>query len=144
MNQNRDPSKSKPAEPEAPVEQPQQGQDANKPGSPERPATNVSDERVSQFVTSLKNPAQQIGEHVIAALKHADTVAVLTTIVVGPGGQQHIISAALDPKKAAEVNALLMNAAEEREEEEPCVGFHCLVKRKSNPSSPSDEPADNQ
>ncbi len=101
------------------------------PGSAARPATNVEAENVSRFVTSIKNPAQQIGEHVIAALKHADTVAVLTTIVVGPGGQQHIVSAALDPAKATEVNSLLMNAAESREEEEPCIGFHCLVKPKN-------------
>ena len=83
----------------------------DEPGSPQRPATNVDPSQMARFVTSIKNPSQQIGDHVVAALQHADTVAVLTTVVVGPGGQQHIVSAALDPQQAAKVNELLIGAA---------------------------------
>ncbi|MCR9294888.1 MAG: hypothetical protein NXI32_19385 [bacterium] len=111
-----------------------QGKNRSKPGSADRPVTNMEPESIARFVTSIRNPTQQIGEHVLAALQHADTVAVLTTIVVGPGGEQHIVSAALDPAKLAQVNALLLSAADEREEEETCIGFHCLVTPKAKPT----------
>ena len=39
-------------------------------------AKNVSREEVAKFVTSIKNVEQQVGEHVIAALQHGDTVTV--------------------------------------------------------------------
>ena len=94
------------------------------------PENQPSPEEIAHFITTIKNAEQQIGEHVIRALQHADTVAVLTTVVVGPGGQQHIVSAALNPSKTAQVNRLLQSATEEREEEEMCVGFHCLIKPK--------------
>ncbi len=93
-------------------------------------AQNAQPGDIARFVTTIKNVEQQVGEHVIKALQHGDTVAVITTVVIGPGGQQHIVSAALNPSKTAEVNALLESAAEEREEEVMCIGFHCLVKPK--------------
>lgn len=90
---------------------------------------------------TIKNAEQQIGEHVVEALRHADTVAVLTTVIIGPGGEQHIVSAALNPSKMAEINRLLASAVDEREEEEPCFGFHCLLNPKpaddATPPSPS-------
>lgn len=91
---------------------------------------NASAAQIQHFVSTIKNAEQQVGEHVIQALQHADTVAVLTSVVVGPGGQQHIVSAALNPAQAAQINALLQNAVEERVDEEMCVGFHCLIKPK--------------
>lgn len=94
-------------------------------------ATNIGPAEMARFVTTIKNAEQQVGEHVIRALQHGDTVAVLTTVVVGPGGQQHIVSAALNDQKTAQVNALLQGAVEEREEETMCVGFHCLIKPKT-------------
>lgn len=93
-------------------------------------AQNASQEEVARFVTSIKNAELQVGEHVIRALQHGDTVAVLTTVVVGPGGEQHIVSAALNPSKMAQVNSLLQSATEEREEEVMCVGYHCLIDPK--------------
>jgi hypothetical protein len=87
--------------------------------------------KIAQFVTTIKNAEQQVGEHIIQALQHADTVAVLTTVALGPDGQQRVISAALDPKRMQQVQEILSDAGEEREEEEPCLGFHCLVKPKS-------------
>lgn len=97
-------------------------------------ATNLDEQQMARFVTSIKNPVQQMGEHVLGALQHPNTMAVLTTVMVGPGGQQHIVSAALNPEQTAMVNAILQNATEEREEEEVCVGFHCLVKPKAGES----------
>ena len=88
--------------------------------------------RIAHFVTTIKNAEQQIGEHIIQALQHADTVAVLTTVALGPDGQQRVISAALDPRRMQQVQEILRAAEQEREEEEPCIGFHCLVKPKTN------------
>ncbi len=85
---------------------------------------------IAHFVTTIKNAEQQVGEHIIQALQHADTVAVLTTVALGPDGQQRVISASLDPKRMQQVQEILREAGEEREEEEPCIGFHCLVKPK--------------
>ncbi len=92
---------------------------------------NATSAEIARFVTTIKNAEQQIGEHVVAALQHADTVAVLTTVVVGIDGQRHIVSAALNPSKMAEINQLLQSAAEERQDEELCFGFHCLLKPKT-------------
>ncbi len=91
---------------------------------------NATESEVQRFVSTIKNAEQQVGEHIIQALQHADTVAVITSVVIGPDGQQHIVSAALNPARAAQVNALLQSAVEEREEETLCVGFHCLIKPK--------------
>ena len=85
---------------------------------------------IAQFVTTIRNPEAQIGQHIIQALQHDDTVAVLTTVAMGPDGQQRIISAALDPERMQMVQEILLAAEEEREEEEPCIGFHCLIKSK--------------
>ncbi len=92
----------------------------------------VDRERLQQFVTKIRTAEQQVGENIIQALKHDDTVAVLTTVVMGPDGQQCVVTAALDPKLMSQVQELLVRASKEREEEEPCVGFHCLVKPKTN------------
>jgi hypothetical protein len=86
--------------------------------------------KVAQFMTTIKNAEQQIGEHIIQALQHADTVAVLTTVVIGPDGQQRVISAALNPNRLQQVQEILTAAETERVEEQPCMGFHCLVKAK--------------
>ena len=97
-------------------------------------ATTSSKDRakIAQFVTTIKNAEQQIGEHIIQALQHADTVAVLTTVALGADGQQRVISAALNPQRMQQVQEILRAAEQEREEEEPCLGFHCLVKPKPN------------
>lgn len=118
---------SSPQSPNTPPEQPRQPQ-----------VQNASGAEVARFVTTIKNAEQQIGEHVVEALQHPDTVAVLTTVIVGPGGEQHIVSAALNPSKMAEINRLLASAIEEREDEELCFGFHCLVKPK--PAEDADSP----
>jgi len=102
--------------------------ESNEP--PQQVAQNATAPQMARFVSKIKDLNQQIGEHVVQALQHADTVAVLTTIVVGPSGDQHIVSAALNPSKMAQINALLQEAVEERVDDEICLGFHCLVKPK--------------
>lgn len=93
-----------------------------------RGADQVDQTQIAQFVTAIKNAEQQVGEHIIRALQHEDTVAVITTVAMGPDGQQRVISAALSPERMQQVQEILRAAEDEREDEEPCVGFHCLVK----------------
>lgn len=107
------------------------GQTNHSEGSAQMPQVdNATAGQVQRFVSTVKDMQTQIGEHVLAALQHEGTVAVVTSVVVGPGGKQHIVSAALDPQQAAVVNGLLAGARQQRVEEEQCVGFHCLVKPK--------------
>lgn len=90
----------------------------------------VDKKQMAQFVTTIKNAEQQVGEHIITALQHDDTVAVLTTVAMGADGQQRVISAALDPARLKQVQEILQAAEEERDEAEPCFGFHCLLTPK--------------
>ena len=99
-------------------------------GSVVRVGDQIDSNQIAQFVTTIKNAEQQVGEHIIAALQHPDTVAVITTVAMGPDGQQRVISAALNPDRMQQVQEILKTAEDEREDEEPCVGFHCLVKPK--------------
>jgi hypothetical protein len=108
-----------------------------------RAAQDIDPKQIAQFVTTIRNAEQQVGEHIIQALQHGDTVAVITTVVMGADGQQRVVSAALNPERMQQVQEILQAAEEEREEEEPCVGFHCLVKPRaeSKQEQPSgDEP----
>ena len=98
--------------------------------SPDASNSTNNKAQVARFVSKIKNLDLQIGEHVLAALQHPDTVAVLTTIVMGPGGEQHIVSAALNPQRMSQVNELLEEAQQERVEDEVCYGFHCLINPK--------------
>lgn len=108
--------------------------DANQPLGPStgiQATGEVDPDQLLHFVTTIKNAEQQVGEHIIKALQYGNTVAVLTTVMVAPDGSQRIVSAALDPKRMAQVNEILQSAVEEREPQEPCLGFHCLVKPKA-------------
>ena len=104
-----------------------------------RPADQVDKNQMTQFVTTIKNAEEQVGEHIIRALQHADTVAVITTVAIGPDGQQRVISAALNPERMQQVQEILQSAEQERVDEEPCVGFHCLVKSKAEEGNEADD-----
>ncbi len=94
----------------------------------------VDRNQLKQFVTRIKTAEQQVGEHIITALQDPDTVAVLTAVVVGSDGTQAVVSAALNPDLLKQVQELLHTAEEDRDEEVPCVGFHCLLKKKDEAS----------
>lgn len=91
----------------------------------------VDQKQLQHFVTEIKSAEEQVGENIIRALSHDDTVAVLTTVIAGPNGQQQVVTAALNPNLMDQVRDVLVQAEEEREPEDPCIGFHCLVKPKS-------------
>ncbi len=82
-----------------------------------------------QFVTQIRSYEHQIGAHIITALQDPNTVAVITAIVAGPTGQA-LVSAALDPDMLEQVQQIVHDAEVKRAEEVPCIGFHCLLKRK--------------
>ncbi|QDV24983.1 hypothetical protein [Aureliella helgolandensis] len=107
--------------------------DADTPQAAAKQVKNASAAEVKQMVTTIKNAESQVGEHIIAALQLEDTVAVLTSVVVGPGGEQHIVSAALSSSQASMVNQLLASASPERTDDVLCVGFHCLIQPKEAP-----------
>jgi hypothetical protein len=75
-------------------------------------------------------------QHFIQALRSDGTVAVLTTVMNGPDGQQRIVTAALNPQLMSQIQQLLVGAQKERKEEEMCVGYHCFVKPKDPPQPP--------
>ena len=92
--------------------------------------TRVDGNQIKQFATQIKSAEHQIGEHILTALQDPETVAVLTAVVVGTDGTQSIVSAALEPEILEQVQRLLRDAEDKRDEEVPCIGFHCLLKRK--------------
>jgi hypothetical protein len=102
-----------------------------KPNKTGQVTNDVDGEKIAQFVTTIRNAEEQVGQHIIQALQHDGTVAVITTVAVGPDGNQQVISAALNPERMKQVQEMLTEAEKEREEEKPCVGFHCLVKPKT-------------
>ncbi len=91
----------------------------------------VDTSKMAQFATEILNAEEQVGRHIISALQHNDTVAVITTVAIGTDGTQRVVSAALNPERMKQVQEILTQADEEREKEEPCIGFHCLVKPKT-------------
>jgi hypothetical protein len=87
-----------------------------------------------QFVSPLITLDHQVGAHVIHALKQDNTVAVLTTVMPGPGGTQVIASVGLDAALLGQVHELLEQAQSDQEAGVPCVGFHCFLP--PQPDSP--------
>ncbi len=98
----------------------------------------VDTNQIKQFITQIRSAEHQVGQHIITALQDPDTVAVLTTVVIGPEGGQLIVSAGLNPETLEEVQNMLLKAQQERREETPCVGFHCFVKRKPKAAEEDD------
>lgn len=94
-------------------------------------AEEVDVSQLKHFVTQIRSAEEQVGQHIINALQDEETVAVLTTIVVAPDGGQHMVSVGLDPETMGQVQEFLVEAENKRDEEVPCVGFHCYVKYKN-------------
>lgn len=89
-------------------------------------------ERVQHFVTTIKNAEQQVGENIIRALSSEGAVAVITTVVRGQDGAQHVVSATLGQELMSQVQSLLSKVQEEKTEEVMCIGFHCLLPQKGS------------
>jgi hypothetical protein len=87
-----------------------------------------TDAGLPQFVTVLTPMEQQVGMHVINALQHPETVAVITTVAMGKDGMQRIVSVGLDPETLQQIEELVVNAREERTKRVPCIGFQCVLE----------------
>lgn len=94
---------------------------------------------VKHFVTPLMPIEQQVGLHVINALQQPDTVAVLTTVMSGAGGQQHIVSIGLDQESLDQVQALQAEHQEAESSRVPCIGFHCFLPGAAPPEEDDDK-----
>jgi len=93
----------------------------------EDPAENEGS--IPTLVTPIQTLAGQVGAHVMAALDHGDTVAVLTTITGSRAGQQ-VVSIPLTAEHVQQVHGLIEEIHESDEPERvPCVGFHCLIDK---------------
>ena len=82
-------------------------------------------EGLVQMVTALQSINEQIGGHVIAALKRPGTAAVLS-VVMPSIGPDRIVSVPLDPSQFAAIQGLLssMKGAEELSPEvRRAIGF---------------------
>jgi hypothetical protein len=88
-------------------------------------------QQLRQFVTTIRNAEQQVGEHIIQALSSEGTVAVLTMVTGNQNGQQQIVSAAIGPEMMIQIRDLLSSAEKQRQVDEPCLGYHCLVRPKT-------------
>ena len=90
-------------------------------------ASQPAEEGVPHFVTPLHPIASQVGEHVMSAMSHEETVAVLTTITGSTHGQQ-VISVPLAAEHVKRVHGLIEEIHKSDEPERvPCVGFHCFL-----------------
>lgn len=86
---------------------------------------------LEHLVSELKSMEQQVGEHVIQALQHDNTVAVLTAVLSSDGGGgQRIASVPLDMELWQQVQELLVHVGEERSKDVPCVGFQCVLEQR--------------
>tara|TARA_B100000959_G_C14928631_1_gene602597 strand:+ start:239 stop:574 length:336 start_codon:yes stop_codon:yes gene_type:complete len=89
-------------------------------------------EGVPHFVTPLLPIASQVGEHVISAMEHEGTVAVLTTITGSNQGRQ-VVSIPLTAEHVQQVHSLIEEIHEADEPERvPCVGFHCILDQEDS------------
>ncbi len=125
----------------------------NKPNLPEQPGEIEAAARgIPQFVTDLKTVERQVGEHVITALQHPQTVAVISAVMPGGRTNQRVVSVALNQNLFQQVQELIAEAQQsltEPEPEIPCIGFHCVLEdrkkdqqKDSSDSTFDDSPTD--
>jgi len=87
----------------------------------------TKEEGVPHLVSPIHTIANQVGEHVLSAMKHEETVAVLTTITGSTHGQQ-VISIPLTAEHVQRVHGFIEEIHQSNEPERvPCVGFHCFL-----------------
>lgn len=92
-----------------------------------------------RFATTLAPLEHQVGTHVIEALQHPQTVAVLTTVARGSDGHQQVISIGLDEQRLRQVEQILQEADEQQKRRIPCIGFHCYLEERDAEQQESEQ-----
>lgn len=82
------------------------------------------------YVTELKSLEQQVGEHIVQALRHDDAAAVLTFVQPDDDGRQRMISMPVALTTLQSFQELLAREEEPAAREVPCIGFHCVVEQR--------------
>jgi hypothetical protein len=98
---------------------------------------------IPQFVTDIKSVERQVGEHVVGALRHPDTVAVLSAVMPGGTTAQRLVSIPLEGGLFQQVQELILRVQRARLEQAereragggrrqsvPCIGFKCVLERR--------------
>jgi hypothetical protein len=99
---------------------------------------------IPQFATDIKVVERQVGEHVVAALQHPGTMAVLSTVMPGVATAQRLVSIPLDAAVFQQVQELILRVQQARLEQAegdagadgaressvPCIGFKCVIDRR--------------
>jgi phage I-like protein len=92
----------------------------------------AEEEGVPHLVSQIQTVANQVGKHVLSAMEHEQTVAVLTTITGSTHGQQ-VISIPLTAEHVQQVHGLIEEIHQSNEPERvPCVGFHCYLEEEES------------
>jgi hypothetical protein len=124
-----------------PEEQHDRADSENAPEQPDSTELTINDaasvgaaqpsDALPKFVTKLARLEEQVGLHVITALQHPKTFAVLTTVSADAGGGQQVVSIALDANRFEQIQKLLTTAKKEGTRRTRCVGFHCHFEDES-------------
>ena len=85
---------------------------------------------VQPRITALTPISEQVGTHILDALKEPDCVAILTTIVPGLPSD-NIVSVPLSASQMSDVGTILgeVQQAQAPLENEVCIGFHCPLPK---------------
>lgn len=80
---------------------------------------------IPSMVSDIVPLTEQVGGHVLQALKDPAVVAVVTTFVPGVG-RDRVVSMPMGQEQLAQVQAFLMQMQDTKKPDPPkCVGFHC-------------------
>lgn len=83
------------------------------------------------LVATLTPISEQVGAHILSALKEPGCVAILSTIVAGFPADS-VVSIPLSAEQMSNVGAILgeVQRAPIADEQEVCIGFHCKLPEK--------------
>ena len=87
-------------------------------------------QNLGPIVHAISPITEQVGEHVLQALRNEQIVAVISTIVPGVGpGADRIVSMPLNAQMMAGIDQLLngVKSIPEEDFEERCIGFQCQI-----------------
>jgi len=88
--------------------------------------------QIGPVMSALSPITEQVGEHVLQALRSEEIVAVISTIVPGVGpGADRIVSMPLNAQMMAGIDQLLhgVQALPEEDFEARCIGFQCQIPK---------------